>query len=238
MANLQVPKENKRVYVIGDIHGRLDLLDRLIADIARDAKGQEENALTVTLGDYIDRGPNTRGVLDRLVGHPFPGDYVALKGNHEAILQTFLDNPAILDEWRRLGGLETLQSFDIPIAPLMRGKDYVEAAEQMRDALSQEQTKFLASLEMSLTIGPYFLCHAGIRPAVSLERQNPADLLWIRDEFLTSTMDFGKIVVHGHTPTEQPEVLPNRINIDTGAYASGHLTCLILEGGKRRFMTT
>ena len=98
MANLQVPKENKRVYVIGDIHGRLDLLDRLIADIARDAKGQEENALTVTLGDYIDRGPNSRGVLDRLVGHPFPGDYVALKGNHEAVLQAFLDNPAILDE--------------------------------------------------------------------------------------------------------------------------------------------
>ena len=120
----------------------------------------------------------------------------------------------------------------------MKGKDYVEAAEQMRDALSQEQTTFLASLEMSLTIGPYFLCHAGIRPGVSLERQSTADLLWIRDEFLNSTMDFGKIVVHGHTPTEQPEVLPNRINIDTGAYASGHLTCLILEGDKRRFMMT
>jgi serine/threonine protein phosphatase 1 len=117
----------------------------------------------------------------------------------------------------------------------MKGKDYLEAAEQLRDALSSPQTKFLASLEMSLTIGPYFLCHAGIRPGVSFEHQSPADLLWIRDEFLTSTMDFGKIVVHGHTPTEQPEVLPNRINIDTGAYASGHLTCLILDGDKRRF---
>src|SRR3974390_2967162 len=146
MANLQVAKENKRVYVIGDIHGRLDLLDRLIADIARDAKGQEENALTVTLGDYIDRGPNSRGVLDRLVGHPFPGDYVALKGNHEAIFQGFLDNPAILDEWRWLGRLETLQSFDIPVAPLMKDKDDLEAAEQVRDALSSPQTKFLASL--------------------------------------------------------------------------------------------
>ena len=229
MTNLQVAKENKRVYVIGDIHGRLDLLDRLIVDIARDAEGQEENALTVTLGDYIDRGPNSRGVLDRLVGDPFPGDYVALKGNHEAVLQ---------DEWRRLGGLETLQSFGIPVAPLLRGKNYLEAAEQLRDAISPKQAKFLASLEMSLTIGPYFLCHAGIRPGISLAGQSPADLLWIRDEFLTSTMDFGKIVVHGHTPTEQPEVLPNRINIDTGAYASGHLTCLILEGDKRRFMTT
>jgi serine/threonine protein phosphatase 1 len=216
----------------------LDLLDRLIADIARDAKGQEENALTVTLGDYVDRGPNSRGVLNRLVGHPFPGDYVALKGNHEAILQAFLDNPAILDEWRRLGGLETLQSFGISLAPLMKGKNYVEAAKQLRDALSSPQTKFLASLKMSLTIGHYFVCHAGIRPGVSLERQSPADLLWIRDEFLTSTMDFGKIVMHGHTPTEQPEVLPNRINIDTGAYASGHLTCLILDEDKRRFMTT
>src|SRR3974377_585881 len=119
MANLQVPKENKRVYVIGDIHGRLDLLDRLIADIARDAKGQEENALTVTLGDYIDRGPNSRGVLDRLVGHPFPGDYVGLKGNHEAILQAFLDNPAILDEWRRLCGGGEHHSFDHPGWPVV-----------------------------------------------------------------------------------------------------------------------
>src|SRR3974377_2423527 len=127
MANLQVPKENNRVYVIGDIHGRLDLLDRLIADIARDAKGHEENALTVTLGDYIDRGPNSRGVLDRLVGHPFPGDYVALRGNHEAILQAFLDNPTILDEWRRLGGVGALHSFCIPIAP---GTDYLETAER------------------------------------------------------------------------------------------------------------
>ena len=121
---------------------------------------------------------------------------------------------------------------------MMVGKNYDEAAEQLRVALSPAQTKFLASLKTSLTVGRYFLCHAGVRPSVSLERQSPQDLLWIRDEFLNSRKDFGKIVVHGHTPTMEPEVLPNRINIDTGAFATGRLTCVVLEGDSHRFITT
>lgn len=238
IGKVQNPNENTRVYVIGDIHGRLDLLDRLIDEIERDAEERGASSLTVTLGDYIDRGPDSRGVLDRLLSNPFPGDYVALKGNHEALLETFLEDLAIGAHWRQLGGLETLRSFGVSIAATMVGKNYEEAAEQLRVALSPAHTKFLASLKTSLTVGRYFLCHAGIRPGIALERQRPQDLMWIRGEFLRSRLDFGKIVVHGHTPTAEPEVLPNQINIDTGAFATGRLTCVVLEGGSHRFITT
>jgi len=238
MEDTQTLNEKTRLYVIGDIHGRLDLLDRLIDAIKRDVDEYGNDCLTVTLGDYIDRGPNSRGVIERLLANPFPGDYVALKGNHEALLENFLDEPGIGGRWRHLGGLETLHSFGVPVASLMVGRNYDQAAEQLRAALSPEHTKFLASLKTSLTVGRYFLCHAGVRPGVPLERQSEEDLLWIRDEFLSSKMDFGKIVVHGHTPTDEPEVLPNRINIDTGAFATGRLTCLVIDQDQRRFLFT
>src|SRR5450759_3259828 len=238
MEDTQTLNEKTRLYVIGDIHGRLDLLDRLIDAIKRDVDEYGNDCLTVTLGDYIDRGPNSRGVIERLLANPFPGDYVALKGNHEALLEAFLEEPAIGAQWRHLGGLETLYSFGISVAPLMVGRKYDRAAKQLRATLSPEHTKFLTSLQTSLTVGRYFLCHAGIRPGVPLEHQSELDLLWIRDEFLNSRMDFGKIVVHGHTPTEKPEVLPNRINIDTGAFATGRLTCLVLEEENHRIIST
>jgi serine/threonine protein phosphatase 1 len=238
MENVQIPKENTRLYVVGDIHGRLDLLDRMIDMIDRDAKEYRANCMTVTLGDYIDRGPNSRGVIDRLLRNPFPGDYVALKGNHEALLEAFLEDPATGAQWRHLGGLETLHSFGISVAPLLMGRNYNEASAQLRASLTPEHITFLASLKTSLTIGRYFLCHAGVRPGVPLETQREEDLLWIRDDFLNSTMNFGKVVVHGHTPTEVPEVLPNRINIDTGAFATGRLTCLVLDDGSHRIINT
>ena len=238
MENVQIPKENTRLYVVGDIHGRLDLLDSMIDMIDRDAKEYRANCMTVTLGDYIDRGPNSRGVIDRLLRNPFPGDYVALKGNHEALLEAFLEDPATGAQWRHLGGLETLHSFGISVAPLLMGRNYNEASAQLRASLTPEHITFLASLKTSLTIGRYFLCHAGVRPGVPLETQREEDLLWIRDDFLNSTMNFGKVVVHGHTPTEVPEVLPNRINIDTGAFATGRLTCLVLDDGSHRIINT
>jgi serine/threonine protein phosphatase 1 len=135
-----------------------------------------------------------------------------------------------------LGGAETLSSYGLPAAMLMAGKDYSEAAERLQAALPPEHLRFLQSLKTSYSHGKYFLCHAGVRPGVPLERQQEEDLLWIRDEFLDSKMNFGKIVVHGHTPRPQPEVLPNRINIDTGAFATGRLTCLVLEQDRRRFL--
>jgi serine/threonine protein phosphatase 1 len=234
---MNISNENIRLYVIGDIHGRLDLLDRLIAAIDRDAKGYGADCLTVTLGDYVDRGPNSRGVLDRLSGKPFPCDYVALKGNHEALLEAFLIDPSVGAQWWRLGGLETLHSFGVRTASFMGRRNFAKASKQLRTALSEEHSKFLASLKTSITVGRYFMCHAGVRPGIPLESQNEDDLLWIRDEFLGSKIDFGKIVIHGHTPTQEPEVWSNRINIDTCAFASGRLTCVVLEGERHRFIT-
>jgi serine/threonine protein phosphatase 1 len=227
----------KRIYVIGDIHGRSDLLDRMVELIGEDlGEVPGKQCLTVTLGDYVDRGPDSRGVLDRLSDNPFRTDYVALKGNHEELFEAFLREPEVGRHWRQLGGLETLASYRVPVAPLMVGGNYALAAESLRAALPKQHSDFLASLRLSLDLGRYFLSHAGIRPGVAFDRQNPEDLLWIREEFLLSTLDFGKLVVHGHTPTEQPEVLPNRINVDTGAFATGRLTCVVLEDGQHRFL--
>jgi calcineurin-like phosphoesterase family protein len=227
-----------RLYAIGDIHGRLDLLDRVIDAIKRDVDEYGSDCLTVTLGDYIDRGPNSRGVIERLLVNPFPCNYVALKGNHEVLLESFLADPAVGEHWRRLGCLETLHSYGVPVSGLMVGKSYEEAAARLRDAMPAQHMSFLRSLRISHSNDKYFLCHAGVRPGVPLERQSDEDLLWIRGEFLNSKMDFGKIVVHGHTPVKEPEVLPNRINVDTGAFATGHLTCVVLDKGGHRFLET
>ena len=231
--------EPERLYVIGDIHGRSDLLDRLTAEIVRDLDVHPvASALTVTLGDYVDRGADSRGVLDRLIRNPFPTALVSLKGNHESLMAAFLDDPTVAGHWRRLGGLETLHSYGVPVAALMMGRDYPQAAAGLRAAVPPSHLAFLGSLRTSMTVGKYFLCHAGVRPGVPLDRQAEEDLLWIRDEFLSSRADFGKIVVHGHTPAESPEVLPNRINVDTGAFMTGRLTCAVLEQARVRFLST
>ena len=226
-----------RLYVIGDIHGRLDLLSELLEKIHQDITKYPINEChTVTLGDYVDRGPDSRGVLDCLSRNPFPTRYTALKGNHEELLEMFLAEPRVFSNWRRLGGLETLHSYGISVDQLMMGKGFEEAARALQAALPREHVQFLASLKTSLVLDRYFLCHAGVRPGVPLERQRVEDLLWIREEFLNSSADFGKIVIHGHTPVDEPEILPNRINIDTGAFATGRLTCLVLQGDQKRFL--
>lgn len=233
----QIFDDETRLYAIGDVHGRLDLLERVIRAVDRDVVEHGGTALTVTLGDYIDRGPQSREVIERLAANPFPTPYVALKGNHEALLEAFLADPAVGSQWRRLGGLETIASFGVPVQRLMVGRNYGDAAVRLHDALTPQHRDFLASLKTSVIAGRYFMCHAGVRPGVPLERQSEDDLLWIRGEFLNSTADFGKIVVHGHTPVAEPEVLPNRINIDTGAYMTGRLTCVVLERDRHRFLT-
>ena len=227
--------ENAPLYVIGDIHGRLDLLDRLIEAIRHDAGERGTGSLTVTVGDYIDRGPDSRGVIDRLMANPFPGRYVALKGNHEAIMESFLADPSLGGHWMHNGGLETLRSFGVRMS--WGRNNFVRAAEQLRAALTPEESRFLASLRLFMTVGQYFICHAGVRPGVPLDQQSEHDLLWIRGAFLDSEMDFGKIVVHGHTPSREPEVRVNRINVDTGAIVNGRLTCVVLDDGGYRFLT-
>ncbi len=228
-----------RVYAIGDIHGRSDLLDRIITAIRRDLEANPvENCVTVTLGDYFDRGPDSRGVIERLLNNPFPSDFVPLKGNHELLFESFLHRPAVAEHWRRLGGLETLASYGVRVGSLMRGQSYQEAADALKAAVPQTHLDFVRSLRTSLPIGPYFLCHAGVRPGVPLDRQSEDDLLWIREPFLASAANFGKIVVHGHTPTEQPDIRANRINVDTGAYVTNNLTCVALGREAPRFLST
>ncbi len=227
----------ERLYVIGDIHGRLDLLERMIDAIARDVGAHAAKSVTVTVGDYIDRGPDTRGVIERLMRNPFPTPYVALKGNHEDLLAKFLRDPKIGEHWRRLGGLDTLHSYGVPVDRMMLGRDYVETAKDFAAALPEEHARFFAGLRTSMSFPQHFVSHAGIRPGVPFDQQSDEDLMWIRREFLDSDMDFGKRVIHGHTPVDAPEVKPNRINVDTGAFATNQLTCVVLEGDRHRFIT-
>ena len=185
--------ERGRVYAIGDIHGRSDLLDRIVTAIRSDLEANPvENCVTVTLGDYFDRGPDSRGVIERLLSNPFPSDFIPLKGNHELLFESFLRQPAVAEHWRRLGGLETLASYGVPVQLLMRGQSYRQAAEALKAAVPQAHLNFVSSLRTSLSIGPYFLCHAGVRPGVPLDRQIEDDLLWIREPFLAKRSEFRK----------------------------------------------
>lgn len=210
----------------------------MVAEIARDLSAEPVGtSLTVTVGDYVDRGPDSRGVLDRLAQNPFPTEYVALKGNHEDVFERFLVEPQLAEPWRRLGGLQTLASYGVAVDDVMRGYGYEEAAVALRAKLPPAHRDFLATLPTALSVGRYFICHAGVRPGVPLERQHEQDLLWIRDPFLASDADFGKVVVHGHTPVEGPDLRPNRINVDTGAFLTGRLTCAVLDRTSVRFLT-
>jgi len=163
---------------------------------------------------------------------------VALKGTHETILERFLEDPSVARHWRDQGGSQTLHSCGLPAGLQIMNGEFDDVARDLWDVMPPSHLTFPRTLRTSLPVGKYFLCHAGVRPGIPLNRQSDEDLLWIRDDFLSSGLDFGTIVVHGHTPTESPEVLPNRINIDAGAVTTGRLTCAILENGPLRFLVT
>jgi diadenosine tetraphosphatase ApaH/serine/threonine PP2A family protein phosphatase len=229
-----------RIYAVGDIHGRLDLLNDLLARIDRDRVSRPiTRSVDVFLGDYIDRGPSSRETIDRLLEHSQSNEAVFLKGNHELIAIKGLSDRGPFEQWvRRLGGIETLMSYGLSREHLAAGKSIVEMQAAFHAALPRTHLRFLRDLRLSYTCGDFFFAHAGVRPGVEISRQSERDLLWIRDEFLTSRSDFGKIVIHGHTPTFEVEVEPNRINIDTGAFATGRLTCLVIEGSKLSIIDT
>jgi serine/threonine protein phosphatase 1 len=217
-----------RIYAVGDIHGRLDLLEKLLARINADiALRPTERPVYVFLGDYIDRGSSSRETIDRLIEHGATHESVFLKGNHELIAIKCLSDPSVFDQWLRLGGLETLVSYGVPPEILANG---TQIAAAFHDALPKTHLRFFRDLQKSFVCGDFFFAHAGVKPKVDLSRQKESDLLWIRGEFLSSNEDFGKVIVHGHTPTREIEVGPNRINIDTGAFVTGRLTCLAIEG--------
>ena len=229
--------DHLRVYAIGDIHGRFDLLDPLLARINSDISNSADiESLCIFLGDYVDRGPASSRVIERLIAFGAEQNSVFLKGNHEAYVLHFLENADALQRWRRFGGLETLISYGLKPSLCPTAEESADIAAELMRSMPEHHLAFLQGLHVSMTLGDFFFAHAGVRPNVPLERQSEEDLIWIREEFLLHKESFGKIVVHGHTPVEEPDILPNRINIDTGAYATGRLTCLVLEGANYRFL--
>jgi serine/threonine protein phosphatase 1 len=234
------PGTPSRVYAIGDIHGRSDLLDELHAHIVQDFERSPcEEAAIVYLGDYVDRGEDSCGVLERLCA-PAPADLprVMLRGNHEEMMLRFLAAPEASGDWRRLGGQETILSYRVDVRSALERGGLTGLAEEFKASIPDAHMLLLHSLTASAVIGDYFFCHAGVRPGIALDQQRDVDLLWIRGTFLDSEVDFGKVIVHGHTPAPEPAVRLNRIGIDTGAYATGRLTCLVLDGEEQRFLMT
>jgi serine/threonine protein phosphatase 1 len=222
--------EGIRIYAVGDIHGRADLLERLLAAIDADcAHRPVRRPIVVFVGDYIDRGPDSRNVLDLLLQWRQAHEAVFLRGNHETFLPRFLADPGSLDEWRRYGGLETLLSYGLKPSINTDRDEQTRLAAQFADVLPPGHLDFLQSLELTFSCGDYLFVHAGVRPGIPIHQQTEDDLLWIRDDFLSWEQPFERFVVHGHTPVNQPELRLNRINIDTGAYATGRLTCIVIE---------
>ena len=230
----------QRAYAIGDIHGCADQLDDLYRLIARDIAARPGPAVTVIhLGDYLDRGPDSAGVLDRLL-RPFPllpgsaalgsatPAVINLMGNHEALFLAAYDGDgAALDVWMNNGGSPTLASWGVP--PRTRPRDWPKFIPAAHVAL-------LRALRLSHAMGGYFFVHAGIRPETGLAEQSSQDMLWIRKPFLTWDGPLPAVVVHGHTPEDRPVVKANRIGIDTGAVMGGALTCVVLEADRLRFL--
>lgn len=227
-----------RVYAIGDVHGHADLLGKLATQIAGDLASKPiADAVTVLIGDYIDRGPASAAVVERLLRRDFPTPIVTLRGNHEQMLLDGLDDSHALKNWLFNGGVETLTSYGIGLMAWQDG-DAERLRRTLLDAIPTSHLEFLHATEFSRAIDGYFFCHAGIQPGVALNQQSADVLMWIRAPFHLSKADHGKVIVHGHTPVRRPESLPNRINIDTGAFKTGRLTCLVLEGETRRFLHT
>lgn len=228
-----------RCFAIGDIHGRFDLLTMLLNEIRQEVAGIDPSkTYLVFLGDYIDRGPASGEVLDLLVS----GDItwatpVFLRGNHEeAFLRSLKGDLKILRNWMGFGGMETCESYGLSGAAWYNGEPE-QFLNRLLKLVPPAHIAFLEELYDSFALGDYLFVHAGVRPGTPIDEQSTADMRWIRDDFLKAKGDFGKLVVHGHTISDEPQTRTNRIGIDTGAYKTGRLTALALNGGERRFIT-
>jgi serine/threonine protein phosphatase 1 len=231
-----------RAYAIGDIHGRLDLLEDLLAKIHAELQHRPApKCLLVFVGDLIDRGPSSCQVIERLRTYGRPGiQPIFLLGNHEEVLLRILRGEpqlASFAKWRRFGGSECLQSYGVDLNELAHLTES-EALAVVRSAIPRNHVEFLESFVDSCRFGDFLFVHAGIRPGIQLEQQTQADIRWIREPFLFDDTDHGFVVVHGHTICESVEERPNRIGIDTGAYRTGVLTALAVEGTDRWLLDT
>ncbi|KKB75927.1 hypothetical protein VW35_19470 [Devosia soli] len=214
------------IYAIGDIHGCLDKLKRLEALISADAAGIAGEKLIITLGDYVDRGPNSAQTLNWLAKAPPDGfKRLCLRGNHEALFLQAIENPRTARNWLQWGGKETLLSYGIDSATFQRmgAKSQLQV---MQGMVPEEHVTFLKSCPIMVGVGEFLFVHAGIRPGLSLAQQRDEDLIWIRDPFLIKDHGLGIRVVHGHTPAAEPQITSFRIGIDTAAYDGGPLTAL------------
>jgi serine/threonine protein phosphatase 1 len=231
------------IYAVGDVHGRCDLLSRLLDEIERDRASLNvgERPVLVFVGDYVDRGADSRGVVERVIRLREEDRFElrTLKGNHEEALLEFLRSADFGPTWAEYGGLQTLASYGVT-PPLLRSRlgDWESARQAFEEAVPRRHLAFLASLELMASYGDYTFVHAGVRPGVPLSAQREHDLLWIREEFLLAPGPFGSIIVHGHTPEPEPVLGQYRIGIDTGAYATGVLTAVRLNDAERVILQT
>jgi serine/threonine protein phosphatase 1 len=231
------------VYAVGDLHGRLDLLNRIHRQIADDAMQRAASRRQlVYLGDYVSRGPDSAGVVDR-VREWLPDGFqrITLKGNHEDLLLRFLDGEIDTGRhWLDYGGLEAMSAYGVVIADREARDDasVIALGNDLAARIPASHLEFFRTLQINHSAGDYFFVHGGVRPGVRLAEQSARDCLWIRKTFLDSEADHGAVVVHGHSISDQPEIRLNRIGIDTGAYRSNVLTCLVLDGQTRSFLQT
>jgi serine/threonine protein phosphatase 1 len=228
-----------RMYCIGDIHGKADLLEQLHRMIEEDAADYPGKKHVLYLGDYVDRGMQSREVIESLLDPPLNGfEPIFIKGNHEQAMLDFMEEPEATSGWLLYGGRETLSSYGVMVPGLPGLQSLREIADKLSRALPDSHREFLDSGLLSWTAGDYHFVHAGVRPGIPLDRQLAHDQMWIREEFTYSNEDHGAVVVHGHTISEEVEFRRNRIGIDTGAFHTGVLTCLVLEDKQRRLLQT
>ncbi len=233
--------ENSLVYAIGDVHGRADLLEKMHSQIIQDANAHPSKKIQVIyLGDYIDRGAYVRETLDILTsGLPsgFRADY--LLGNHEQLFMAFLEDPSLLELWLGIGGQTTLLSYGVQAPGTgFSGQRAYEVRDALLEAMPEAHLDFIRNLKLFIHTGEFLFVHAGIAPGRPLEQQVSDDLLWIRNGFLDYDLDHELKVVHGHTISEKVQEKPNRIGIDTGAYATGVLTCAAIDNNGVRYLST
>ena len=237
--NPSVPAGTK-AYVIGDIHGRIDLVKNLHHFICEDIKkSRQQKYYVIYLGDYIDRGDASKEVLDYLITNPLSNvEQIFLKGNHEQALVDFIKNKDNLD-WINIGAMATLYSYNVRVKPELKIADKIAFLHQAFVKLfPQKHLDFMLKLKRYFILGDYLFVHAGIHPQKTLAAQTDNDLFWIRDEFLLCNDIYPYIIVHGHTVTPDVQIFNNRIALDTGAFATNKLSCLILESDKIKIVDT
>lgn len=236
--NLPAIPAGQRVYVIGDVHGRLDLFSAIASAIEADNISRSAaNTEIVLLGDLIDRGPDSAGVLAAARYWQRNRNVRILAGNHEEMFLLSFSHLEALRDFLRFGGEETVLSYPVDRVAFHTA-DVAMAQQLMYDAVPQADLDFVRAFENHVVVGDYLFVHAGIRPGVSIEDQRTEDLRWIREPFLSHAEDFGHFVVHGHSITDEPDIRHNRMGIDTGAFMSGRLTALGLEGTERWLIET